>query len=66
MEIVQPSGPFTVKTDAGSVLMRACDVCGAAVVEAQDSDYAMHLRWHDLTGTRNWYDAVTRTRRDGR
>ena len=66
MQIVYPNGPFTVKTDDGSVLMRACGVCGAVVVETDDTDYAVHLRWHELTSTQNWYDSVAGRTRDGR
>lgn len=60
MSIQFPDGTFTVVTTEGHVLMRACHVCGAVVVEGENSDFAMHLRWHRLTGNRSWYDPALR------
>lgn len=54
MDLVFPKETITIRTDEGLVLMRICDICGAAVVEAEDTDYAYHREWHDKTGSRNW------------
>lgn len=59
MNLQFPDATITVTTDIGSVLLRACEICGAAVLEAEDTDYALHLRWHEKTGTQNWYDPAT-------
>ena len=60
MGISFPSGAFSVTTAKGeTVLLHICDVCGAAVVEADGTDMAFHQRWHRLTGSANWVDPAT-------
>lgn len=44
----------TIALDAGDgtfVLLRRCDICFAAVIEAHDADHQEHLEWHERTGT---------------
>ncbi|MDR6868192.1 hypothetical protein J2Y69_002806 [Microbacterium resistens] len=60
MGIVFPDGTVSVRTaDGDIVLLRICDLCGAAVVEADDTDLAFHKRWHRITGSGNWVDPAT-------
>lgn len=61
MGIEFPSGSVTVTTAAGeTVILQICDLCGAAVVEADVTDLAFHKRWHRMTGSGNWVDPETR------
>lgn len=60
MGVVFPEGAFSVKTaDGDIVILRICDLCGAAVVEADGTDLAFHKRWHRITGSGNWVDPAT-------
>ena len=60
MGVEFPSGMISVSTTSGDVVMlRICDLCGAAVVEAEGSDLAFHKRWHRITGSGNWVDPAT-------
>lgn len=61
MGFVFPAGSFSVTTTDGDiVILRICDLCGAAVAEADDTDLAFHKRWHRMTGSGNWIDPETR------
>ena len=47
MGVVFPAGSISVTTaDGDIVILRICDLCGAAVVEADGTDLAFHKRWH--------------------
>lgn len=60
MGVAFPSGQISVTTAAGElVILRICDLCGAAVIEADDTDLAFHRRWHRMTGSGNWVDPQT-------
>jgi|GEM_PF-677832 len=60
MGVVFPEGPVSITTANGDiVLMHICDLCGAAVVEAEGTDLAFHKRWHRITGSGNWIDPET-------
>lgn len=60
MGVVFPEGTVSLLTaDGGTVIVRMCDLCGAAVVEADDTDLAFHKRWHRITGSGNWVDPAT-------
>ncbi|MCS5715567.1 histidine ammonia-lyase [Herbiconiux sp. CPCC 205716] len=60
MGVVFPEGAFSIRTAEGeTVLIRICELCGAAVVDAADTDLALHKRWHRLTGSANWVDPAT-------
>lgn len=60
MGVVFPEGAFSVtNADGDIVLLHICDLCGAAVVEADGTDLAFHKRWHRLTGSNNWVDPAT-------
>ena len=60
MGVAFPAGAFSVTTTDGDiVIVRICDLCGAAVVDAEDTDLAFHKRWHRLTGSGNWVDPAT-------
>ncbi len=55
-----PEGSVVVTTAGGDVvILRICDLCGAAVVDANDTDLAFHRRWHRRTGSGNWIDPAT-------
>ncbi|MFJ3490185.1 histidine ammonia-lyase [Leifsonia aquatica] len=57
MGVEFPTGSVSVTTANGDVvILRICDLCGAAVVEAEGTDLAFHKRWHRLTGSGNWVD----------
>lgn len=61
MGVAFPAGTVSVTTaDGDVVILRICDLCGAAVVEADDTDLAFHKRWHRITGSGNWIDPATR------
>lgn len=56
-------GSVSVTTaDGDIVIIRICDLCGAAVVEAENTDLAFHKRWHRMAGSGNWIDPETRHR----
>lgn len=60
MGVVFPAGTISVTTaDGDTVLLRICELCGAAVVDAEDTDLAFHKRWHRITGSGNWIDPST-------
>ncbi|MFC3274490.1 histidine ammonia-lyase [Agromyces mediolanus] len=60
MGVVFPDGEISVTTAGGDVvLLRICDLCGAAVVEAEGTDLSFHKRWHRATGSGNWIDPAT-------
>ena len=60
MGVVFPEGAVSITTaDGDAVILRICDLCGAAVVEAEGTDLAFHKRWHRMTGTGDWLDPVT-------
>lgn len=60
MGVIFPAGSFSVTTTDGDiVILRICDLCGAAVVEADGTDLAFHKRWHRMTGSGNWIDPET-------
>lgn len=60
MGVVFPEGVVSVTTaDGDTVMLRICNLCGAAVVEADDTDLAFHKRWHQITGSGNWVDPAT-------
>lgn len=60
MGIAFPEGSVSVTTAGGeTVILRICDLCGAAVVEADTTDLAFHKRWHRATGSGNWVDPAT-------
>jgi len=60
MGVAFPAGTFSVTTaDGDLVILRICDLCGAAVVDADDTDLAFHKRWHRVTGSGNWIDPAT-------
>ncbi|QCQ15890.1 histidine ammonia-lyase [Microbacterium sp. RG1] len=60
MGITFPSGSITVRTAADEVvILHICDLCGAVVAEADDTDLAFHKRWHRMTGSGNWIDPET-------
>lgn len=62
MGVVFPAGTISVTTaDGETVILRICDLCGAAVVEADATDLAFHKRWHRITGSGNWVDPSTGT-----
>ncbi|MFJ3474244.1 histidine ammonia-lyase [Microbacterium maritypicum] len=61
MGVVFPAESFSITTADGDIVMlRICDLCGAAVVEAEGTDLAFHKRWHRMTGSGNWVDPDTR------
>lgn len=60
MGIEFPTGTVSVTTaDGDIIILRICDLCGAAVIEADDTDLAFHKRWHRMTGSGNWVDPET-------
>lgn len=60
MGLVFPEGALSVTTSEGdTVLLRICDLYGATVADAADTDLAFHLRWHRMTGSANWADPAT-------
>jgi hypothetical protein len=60
MGVAFPAGSISVTTTAGEVvILRICDLCGAVVAEADDTDLAFHKRWHRMTGSGNWIDPET-------
>ena len=60
MGVVFPEGSVSVTTANGDiVILRICDLCGAAVVDAEVTDLAFHKRWHRVTGSGNWVDPAT-------
>ncbi|MGK3954420.1 histidine ammonia-lyase [Microbacterium sp. I2] len=60
MGIAFPAGAVSVTTASGdTVILRICDLCGAAVVEADGTDLAFHKRWHRANGSGNWVDPAT-------
>lgn len=60
MGVVFPAGSISVMTaDGDIVILRICDLCGAAVAEADGTDLAFHKRWHRITGSGNWIDPET-------
>lgn len=60
MGIAFPTGTVSIRTaDGDIVILRICDLCGAAVIEADDTDLAFHKRWHRITGSGNWVDPET-------
>lgn len=60
MGLVFPEGALSVTTaDGDTVILRICGLCGATVVEAEDTDLAFHKRWHRITGSGNWADPAT-------
>ncbi|AXL12423.1 histidine ammonia-lyase [Microbacterium foliorum] len=62
MGIAFPSGSISVTTTTGdTVILRICDLCGATVIDAEDTDLAFHKRWHRMTGSGNWVDPATGT-----
>ncbi|CAH0195716.1 histidine ammonia-lyase [Microbacterium foliorum] len=62
MGIEFPSGSISVTTTTGdTVILRICDLCGATVIDAEDTDLAFHKRWHRMTGSGNWVDPATGT-----
>jgi hypothetical protein len=47
-----PDGTIAIGTSDGEfVMLRRCDICFAAVIEAHDADYQEHIEWHERTGT---------------
>jgi hypothetical protein len=60
MGLAFPEGSLSVTTASGdTVILRICDLCGAAVVDAEGTDLAFHKRWHRATGSGNWVDPAT-------
>lgn len=60
MGVAFPTDSVSLTTPNGDiVILRICDLCGAAVIEADDTDLAFHKRWHQLTGSGNWVDPST-------
>lgn len=60
MGVAFPAGAVSVTTaDGDIVILRICDLCGAAVPEADGTDLAFHKRWHRMTGSGNWVDPAT-------
>lgn len=60
MGVAFPAGAVSLTTTDGDVvILRICDRCGAAVVDADDTDLAFHKRWHRITGSGNWVDPAT-------
>lgn len=60
MGVAFPAGAVSLTTAEGEiVLLRICELCGAAVVDADDTDLAFHKRWHRMTGSGNWVDPAT-------
>ncbi|GAA3025981.1 histidine ammonia-lyase [Microbacterium dextranolyticum] len=60
MGVEFPAGAFSVTTASGDVIvLRICDLCGAAVPDAEGTDLALHKRWHRITGSGNWIDPAT-------
>lgn len=60
MGVAFPTGAVSITTTDGvQVIFRICDRCGAAVIEAEDTDLAFHKRWHRITGSGNWVDPAT-------
>lgn len=60
MGIEFPEGTISVRTaDGDTVILRICNLCGAAVVEGSSTDLAFHKRWHRITGSGNWIDPAT-------
>ncbi|KRC51065.1 histidine ammonia-lyase [Leifsonia sp. Root227] len=61
MGVAFPADTVSITTANGDiVILRICDLCGAAVVEAEGTDLAFHKRWHRATGSGNWVDPATR------
>jgi len=47
-----PDGVMGFETADGTfTIIRPCDICGAAILEGHDADYALHTEWHERTGT---------------
>lgn len=47
-----PVGTIAMTDSNGQFTMiRRCDVCFAAILEAHDADYQEHIEWHERTGT---------------
>ncbi|GIG36283.1 hypothetical protein [Cellulomonas pakistanensis] len=47
-----PDGTIALTDSNGNfVMIRRCDVCFAAVIEAHDADYQEHIEWHERTDT---------------
>jgi hypothetical protein len=60
MGMVFPEGMVSVTTASGdTIILRICDLCGATIIEAEDTDLAFHKRWHQATGSGNWIDPAT-------
>ncbi|MFC7926929.1 MULTISPECIES: hypothetical protein [Microbacterium] len=60
MGVSFPTGAVSLTTAEGdTVLLRVCELCGAAVLDADDTDLAFHKRWHRMTGSGNWVDPAT-------
>lgn len=60
MGVEFPADSVSVTTANGdTVIMRICDLCGAAVPDADSTDLAFHKRWHRTTGSGNWVDPAT-------
>lgn len=60
MGVAFPDGEISLTTAGGDViLLRICELCGAAVVEAEGTDLSFHKRWHRATGSGNWVDPAT-------
>lgn len=60
MGVEFPADSVSVTTATGdTVILRICDLCGAAVPDADNTDLAFHKRWHRTTGSGNWVDPAT-------
>lgn len=60
MGVEFPAASVSIMTaDGDIVIVRICDLCGAAVVEADGTDLAFHKRWHRITGSGDWIDSET-------
>lgn len=60
MGLTFPDGSVSLMTSEGeTLLLHICDLCGAGVPDAVDTDLAFHKRWHRLTGSGNWVDPAT-------
>lgn len=60
MGVAFPAGAISITTtDGDTVILRICDLCGAAVIEAEATDLAFHKRWHRATGSGNWVDPAS-------
>lgn len=60
MGVEFPADSVSVTTANGdTVILRICDLCGTAVVDADSTDLAFHKRWHRMTGSGNWVDPAT-------